>query len=181
MIQVINPLKLLQIPNVPNILGPLIFAILAFLLIFAGKTVVKAVIFIVTGFIASGFAVMLTQLYGINLPLTVILVLAMFIIGGLVGLFLLPLGIGLSLGVIGYSIASTLQSSFIIALLIGMIMFVLGVTLAEKIIIALSAVLGAFILITAAIELGIPLPISILGAIILAAIGIVIQIREGRG
>ena len=180
MIQIINPLKLLQIPNIPNIIFPLIFIILALLLIFAGKTIVKAVIFLVTGLVASAFAVLLASMYAMNLALTVIFALVVFIAGGLIGVFLLPVGIGFSLGVIGYSLASTLQGSFLIALIIGVILFIVGVVLADKILIIISAVLGAFILVTAAIELGVPLFVAILGAMILAAVGIVVQSRGGK-
>jgi len=170
-----------SIPDLPPQIGPIIILALALLLIFAGKGVIKAIIFVIAGLAVLSIALVFAAIYlSLSLPVLIILALAAFIVGGVIGILLLPVGIGIALAVVGYSITQPLFNNTLIALVIAVILFIAGIILADKILIIASVFLGGLMLLSAITALGVPVLAAVLLAIILSCLGIVVQSRGGN-
>ena len=141
---------------------------------FAGKTVLKAIVFIIAGISLASIAVALGSVYIPSIHPVIVGIVA-FIVGGALGLPLLPLGIGIALAITGYTITSPLVNSFTVAVAVAVILFIIGIILTNKILIIISVIQGAMLMIAGLNSFGLPTPISTLIAIILAVVGVVVQ------
>lgn len=145
-------------------------------LIFAGRALIKALVFIAAGLAGASLASFLAATY-IGGSAVLIAAVIGFIVGGLLGVALLPLGIGIALGYVGYSVAQFITGSIAAAMLIGIILFVAGIFLAGRILVGISVALGGLMLLSGLRLLDLPTTVSAAAAVILAVIGLWVQSR----
>lgn len=164
------------IPNSVGLLFALLLVALSFVLMFSGKSVIKAVVFLVAGIAGAlaGLAVGGLLLGPIGAVLVAILG---FVVVGFIGYSLIYLGVGLALGYFAYELAKSFTTSFTLAAIIGIIFFVVGLILTNKILELVTAFLGALLLYDALIYLTVPQPIALVVAVILGLLGLVVQMR----
>ncbi len=171
---------LASVPSVllPDQLSPWVLAAIllgvSLSLIFFGRKVIRAMIFLLGGLAGAYIAATIGAQY---LGTTGILLagLAGFVIGGLFGLLLLPLGIGLALGVFGYALLETLVSNMLVAIAAGATLFVLGIVLSGEILEVTSVLLGSLMFFNIVTYLGLSLPIAFLSVTALALAGLWVQ------
>ncbi len=131
--------------QVPAQLLVLSLLVVSLVLIFAGRTLVKVVAFLVVGFAGAAFGSALAVQY-LSPQWAIIGLLLGFVIGGLLGVALLPLGIGLAVGYAGYVIALDLALGPTAALIAGVAFFIVGAILSGKVLGAVTAVVGGLLL-----------------------------------
>jgi hypothetical protein len=165
--------------HVPKDLLFLALLVVSLALIFAGGTLAKVVAFIVVGLLGAVFGGVLVAQY-ISPQWDLLGVLLGFIIGGILGVTLLPMGVGLVVGYAAYIIALGFGLSSTVALVAGVIFFVVGLVLASKIIIFVTAVAGGFLLFNVLTYFGIDPLASTLVAGGLTLIGLWVQLATRR-
>lgn len=149
-------------------------------LIFAGRTLVKVVAFLVVGFVGAAFGGSLAAQY---LPphLAILGMLLGFVAGGLLGLVLLPLGVGLAVGYAGYLVALDLALGPTPALIAGVAFFVVGALLSGRILGVATALVGGLLLFNVLTHyVGLSLPMATLLAAALTVIGLWVQLEPQR-
>ena len=114
-------------------------------LIFAGKTLVKVVAFLAVGIVGASLGGQLAAQY-LQPQWALVGALLGFAIGGIVGVSLLPLGIGLALGYAGYVLALSFALGATTALILGVAFFVVGALLSNKILGVATALVGGLLL-----------------------------------
>jgi hypothetical protein len=151
----------------------IVLLVVSLLLIFAGRSVVKLLAFLVVGLIGASLggslgAQYLTSLGSLGGALGFLIG---FFAGGLLGLLLIHVGIGLAVGYAAYVLALSLGSGTTMAVIIGFVFFLVGFLLYNKILTVITAVAGGFLLYDA---LGFYLdpPIAGVIAIIVVLVGI---------
>ena len=170
----------LSVPGIlmPNPLSPSVLVVIllgvSLSLIFFGRKLIKAIIFVLGGLAGAYLAAIIGAPY---LATTGLLLaeLAGFVIGGLFGLLLLPLGIGLALGLIGYAVTENLVASHLAAITIGAALFVLGIALAGDILAVLSVLLGSLLLYNVFTYLGLQQPVTAISLVVVALAGLWVQ------
>lgn len=163
------------LPSSVSLLPVAVLFVVALVLIFVGKKVAKALVFIAGGLAAAFLALALLTPYLTGL--SIVAAIACFVLGGLLAIFALRLGIGLALGILGFSLASGL-AGFAIAVVVGIVLLIIGVVLAEKILALATVLLGSLLLIQALTTLGLPLITAFAITAALAALGTYIQTRK---
>ncbi len=169
-----------KIPNIPNhILPPLllalVMAIVALLLIFEGRKVVKALAFLIVGLIGLSIGGALGGQYLSSLGATTGTILGAlmgFFAGGLIGLLLVALGIALVVGYGAYLLTLDLISNSIVAIVVGIVFFIIAVAFYNKILTFVTAVAGAFLLYDALILFGLGPFFSLVLAVLAFGVGI---------
>ncbi len=169
----------------PEVVGTPIFLIallvVSLLLIFFGGRVIKAVAFILGGFIGAYLGGTLGAFFLSSLG-AILGEIAGFLVGGLLSLAFLSLAIGLGLGYSGYAITQLIFGATIPSLIVGVVLFVLGVILSGRILTLVSVFIGSFLLLNALAFAGLQLPLAIVVVSALAILGLWIQnesIRRG--
>ena len=140
---------------IPNGLAPLLAAVPAWLLplsgllislvlIFAGRTVVKVLAFLIVGLAGALLGATLASQY---LPPGGLLVGALLglVLGGLLGAVAVEIGVGLAIGYGAYVLALDFAGEAT-ALIAGIAFFMVGLALSNKILGAVTAVAGGFLL-----------------------------------
>ena len=137
------------LPPVQAYLPPevLLLALLgvSLVLIFAGRALVKVVAFLAVGLVGAALGGQLAALY-LQPEWGIVGVLLGFAIGGLLGVALLPLGVGLALGYAGYAIALGFAAGSTAAIIVGVAFFVVGAVLSNRIIGVATALVGGLLL-----------------------------------
>jgi hypothetical protein len=175
-----NMLALLQgqIPAWLPLLG--LFAV-SLVLIFAGRSVVKVIAFLVVGLVGAAIGGTLAAQFfaGAGDLGTLLGVILGFAIGGLIGVVLVMVGIGLVLGYGAYAVTQQFVSGNIIPLVVGFIFFLVGLALYNKILGLVTAVAGGFLLFDVLIAYGAGSTLSAVIAAALTLAGIWVQ-EKGR-
>jgi hypothetical protein len=165
--------------SVPALPLFVVLLIVSLLLIFAGRSVVKALAFIVLGVIGAAFGGVLGAQYlgALGSYGGLVGLIAGFVIGGLVGLLLLHLGIALALGYGGYALTLYAVDNGTAALVVAVIFFVAGWILYNRILSVVTAVAGGFLLFDA---LGLYLDPTVAAAlaVLVTIIGIWLGVRR---
>jgi hypothetical protein len=165
--------------HVPPYLLFLALLVVSLALIFAGGTFAKVVAFMVVGLVGAVFGGVLVAQY-ISPQWDLVGVLLGFVIGGLLGMVLLPLGVGLVVGYAGYLLVLGLGLSSTVALAMGVIFFIIGLVLSSKIIKVVTAVAGGFLLFNVLVYFGLDPIVSTLIAGVLTLIGLWVQLTSRR-
>ncbi|MDW8084057.1 MAG: hypothetical protein RMI49_02510 [Candidatus Caldarchaeum sp.] len=155
----------------------LILVVVGLALVFFGRKLAKALAFIVTGTAAALLAANFLPQY-LGGPITLVAAIVSFIVGGLIGLFVLRIGIGIAFGVLGYFFTTSFGAELLVAVVVGVILFIVGYVLSDRILAAATALLGGLVLILALTALGFPSIVSLAVAAILAAAGLHVQMRQ---
>lgn len=156
-----------------------ILAVVALGLMFAGRSIIKGLAFLVVGLggAAIGLAAGGTFLGPIGAIAGGVVG---FILGGLVGVTLLEVGMGLALGYFGYLAAHYLLHSFLLAVGIGIVLFFVGVALATKLLELVTAALGGLVLYGVLIFFGVTPLYSAVVSLVLAVAGFYVQQNKRR-
>lgn len=162
--------------GLPEVAVVLILLALSLALAFAGRRIIKALAFVVTGAVVGTLGASLgTAFLG---PLgTVLGAVAGFLVGGLLGMMLVVLGIGIALGYVGYSIANGLFSNEILSLIAGLFLFVIGIMLANKVLEVATAFLGGLLFYNLMTALGTGVEIAVVFGFLVAILGLWTQTR----
>ena len=160
----------------------LLFVLLgvSLVLIFAGRTLVKVVAFLAVGLVGAALGGTLWVQY-LTPQLDIIGVLLGFVIGGLLGVALLPLGVGLALGYAAYVIALSFALGATGALIAGVALFVVGAILSNKILGVATALVGGLLLFDVLVRyVGFGPTFATLVAGLITLIGLWVQLSPGR-
>lgn len=169
-------------PVLSGVPGPvLLLALLgvSLLLIFAGKTLAKVVAFLAVGIIGAAFGGSVAIQYLAPQWQTVGLLLG-FVMGGLIGVVLLPLGVGLAVGYAGYVIALDLALGPTAAIIAGVALFAVGALLSSKILSVATALIGGLLLFDILTRYGSGSTLATLVAALLTIVGLWVQLELGR-
>jgi hypothetical protein len=144
--------------SIPNQLAPLLNTVPAWalllsmlavslVLVFAGRTVVKVIAFLVVGLVGASIGGMLAAQYlvGSGTLGTLLGVLLGFFIGGLIGVVLVAVGIGLAFGYAAYLLTTTLVTGTMIPLIAGFVFFIVGLALYNKVLGVVTALAGGLL------------------------------------
>jgi hypothetical protein len=145
--------------SIPNQLSPLLstvpawalllsMLVVSLILIFAGRTVVKVLAFLVVGLIGASIGGVLAAQYlaGAGSLGTLLGVLLGFVVGGLVGVLLIAVGIGLAIGYAAYVLTAGLVSGTTIPLIVGFVFFIIGLALYDRVLSLITALAGGLLL-----------------------------------
>jgi hypothetical protein len=165
--------------HVPPDLLFLALLVVSLALIFAGGTFAKIVAFMVVGLVGAVFGGVLVAQY-ISPQWDLVGVLLGFVIAGLLGMILLPLGIGLIVGYAGYLLALGLGLTSTLAAATGIIFFIVGLVLSSKIIKVVTAIGGGFLLFNVLVYFGLGSILSTLIAGALTLIGLWVQLASRK-
>ena len=163
--------------------GGSIFAVVlllvAFGLMFAGRSLIKGLSFLVVGLAgaAAGLAVggLLLGLVGAAFG-----ALVGFIVGGMIGVLFLHVGMGLALGYFGFLATRDLSHSFLAAVAVGVVLFFVGVAISAKLVELVTAVIGGVILYEALLFFALAPFYAGLVSLVLAAAGFYAQETKRR-
>jgi len=165
--------------HVPADLLFLTLLVVSLALIFAGGTLAKVVAFVVMGLVGAVLGGVVVAQY-ISPQWDLVGILFGFIIGGLLGVVLLPLGVGLVVGYSAYIIALGFGLSSTVALVAGILFFVIGLALSSKILIIITAVGGGFLLFNVLTYFGFDPLVSAFVATALTLVGLWVQMSSRR-
>jgi hypothetical protein len=159
----------------------LLVALLGFSLafIFAGETLVKLAAFLLVGLIGATFGGTLAVQY-LSHSWEIVGVLLGFVIGGLLGVALIPIAVGLAVGYAGYVVALDFALSSTMALIAGVALFIVGLALSSKIVSVATALIGGLLLFNALTYYGLGSTISTVVAALLTVIGLWYQLGPER-
>lgn len=149
-------------------------------LIFAGRTLAKVVAFLAVGLVGAALGGTLAAQY---LPPMwgVFGALLGFVMGGILGVALLPLGVGLALGYAGYVVALGFALGSTMALVVGVVFFVVGAILSNRILSVTTAVIGGLLLFDVLTRyVGFSSTIATVVAAFVTLIGLWVQLAPGR-
>jgi hypothetical protein len=146
-------------------------------LIFAGRSVVKVIAFLVVGLIGASIGGTLAAQYlvGSGDLGTLLGVILGFAIGGLIGVVLVMVGIGVVLGYGAYLLIQEFVSGNIIPLVVGFVFFLVGVALYDRILSLVTALAGGFLLFDILVGYGAGSTLSLVVAAALTLAGIWVQ------
>jgi hypothetical protein len=157
-----------------SLLYALVLLVVSLVLIFAGKSAIKALAFLVVGLAGAAFgAAAGTLVLG---PIgTVLGAVIGFVIGGVIGLLLVHVGIGLALGYFGYLVTRDLTHIWLLAVTVGIVLFVAGVVITSKVLELATAVLGGVILYGVLTYFGVPPLFALIVAVVATIAGYFVQ------
>jgi hypothetical protein len=159
----------------------LVLLVISLLLIFAGRKVVKALAFLVVGLIGASVGGSLGAQYLSSLGWlgSLLGLLLGFFAGGLLGLFLVRVGIGLAVGYAAYLLTLDVVSSETAAFVVGVVFFVVGMVLYNKILTLVTAVAGGFLLYDA-LTFYIDPGVAVVFAVLVTLFGLWMDLRHRR-
>lgn len=166
--------------NLPTWVLFAVMLIVSLILIFFGRSVIRALAFVIVGLIGAAIGGMLGTQYLVSLGSIGSLVglLFGFVIGGLIGLLLVPLGIGLAIGYAAYLLTLDVVSNTTAALVVAVIFFIVGAALYKKILTVVTGVAGGFLLFDALSFYVDPTVAAAIAALVTLA-GLWINLRHG--
>lgn len=156
----------------------IVLMVIALGLMFAGRSVIKGLAFLIVGLAGAGFGL---ALGGVALGVigSIIGGILGFIVGGLIGILLVQVGLGAALGYFGYLVIRYLAHSFALAVVAGVVLFFVGLALATKLLELVTAAIGGVVLYGVLIFFGAAPVIAAAVSLILAVAGFTVQ-RNGR-
>ncbi len=179
--------------SITNQLGPLTntiptwdlllsLLVVSLVLMFAGRSVVKVIAFLVVGLIGASIGGTLAAQYltGIGSLATLLGVLAGFLLGGLIGVLLVAVGIGLAIGYGAYLLTGSFVSGMTMPLVVGFVFFIVGVAFYGKILGFITAIAGGLLFFDVLIMYGLDSTLSVVLAVALTLAGIWVQEGSGR-
>ncbi|MDG6914944.1 MAG: hypothetical protein JRM86_03280 [Nitrososphaerota archaeon] len=152
----------------------LVLALVALALMFAGRSVVKGLAFLVAGLAGAAFGAGLAGpvLGPVGLVIGGI---AGFLVGGMLGVWLVELGIGLAIGYFAYLAARYLTHSLLLAAVVGVALFFVGLAVSGELLELATAALGGVIIYGVLLFFGSPPLDATVLSVVLAAAGLYVQ------
>jgi hypothetical protein len=157
----------------------LVLGVVALALIFAGRSIIKGLAFLVVGLAGAGFGVAVGGSI-LGVVGAVIGGVAGFLLGGLIGILLVDLGMGLALGYFAYLATRYLTHSLLLAVVVGIVLFFVGVAISSKLLELVAAIIGGLVLYNVLVFFGLAPFDSAVVSILLAAAGFFVQQNRRR-
>jgi hypothetical protein len=148
----------------------------SFALIFAGRTLMKPLAFLVVGFAGTILGAVIGGAYLGFLGLLVGGVIG-FLLGGLLGHLLLSVGIGFALGLLAFMAAQPLTHSTALSLMFGLAFTAAGILLSGYVLALISSILGGLLLFSVMMSFGLPPTLAALLSTGLSTVGLILQGR----
>lgn len=147
---------------------------MSFLLIFGGTRLIRSLSLILGGLIGALAGLTIgSQAYGM-IGATLGFAVG-FALGGVMSLYFLPVGIGLAMGFMGYSVAKTFIPITLVPPLVGVVCFAYGLLLTDVLLSVMSATLGGMVLYDIALSLEMPPFQMLIIALAVSSVGAVTQ------
>ena len=169
-------------PALAHLPAPLLLVALlgvSLVMIFAGGTLAKVVAFLAVGLAGAALGGSLAAQY-LSPAWGVLGLLLGFVVGGMLGVFLLPLGVGIAVGYAGYLAALGLALGSTTSVIVGLAFFVVGAMLSSKILSLATAVLGGLLLFGVLTDYGVGLTLAVFIAGALTLAGSWVQLGSRR-
>ena len=160
-----------------GVLYALVLLVVALALMFAGRSVIKTLAFLVVGLAGAAFGAAAGTLV-LGVFGTILGAVVGFVIGGLIGLLLVHVGIGLALGYFGYLATRDLTHIFVLAVVVGIVLVFIGIIVTSKILELATALLGGVILYGVLLFFGAGPPLAFVVAALVAVAGFYVQYRS---
>jgi hypothetical protein len=170
-------------PHAISGFGGLAFAVillvLSIALMFAGRSLIKGLSFLVVGLAgaAAGLAAGGLVLGWIGAAFGAVVG---FIVGGMIGILLLHVGMGLALGYFGFLAARDLSHSFLLAVGVGIVLFFVEVAISGRLMELVTAVTGGVVLYAVLLFFALAPLYAALVSLLLAAAGFYVQETKRR-
>lgn len=152
----------------------IILTLVALGLMFAGRSIIKGLAFLVVGLAGAAFGAALGGHF-LGVVGTVLGGILGFLVGGVIGVWLVELGIGLALGYFAYLAARYLTHSLLLAVGVGIVLFFVGLAISSRLLELATAILGGIVLCGVLIFFGVPPLESEVLSFVLAALGLYVQ------
>jgi len=152
---------------------------ISLVLIFAGRKLVKLVVFLAVGIAGATIGGILAAQF-LSPGGELLGVLIGFIAGGLLGVGLISMGIGIAVGYAAYLLALDLAISPTIAAITGVTFFIVGLALSGKILTLATAVVGGLLLFNVLTSYGLGPSVSTAVAALLTLMGLWVQMGKRR-
>lgn len=151
--------------------------VVALVLLFAGRTVVKVVAFLVVGVVGASIGGMLAAefLTGAGALGTLLGIILGFLVGGLAGVVLIALGIGLAIGYAAYILTATLVQGSLIPLAVGFVLFIVGLAFYDRVVSIVTSLAGGLLLFDVLLMYGMGPAFSTVAAVGATIAGIMVQ------
>jgi hypothetical protein len=156
-----------------------ILALVAFGLMFSGRTIIKGLAFLVVGLAVASFGIAAGALV-LGVIGAAIGGVVGFLVGGLIGILVVDVGMGLALGYFGYLATHDLAHSLPLAVVVGIVLFFVGVAISSKLLELVTAVVGGVVLYGVLVFFGAAPLYSGLISLVLAAAGFFVQQGKRR-
>ena len=147
---------------------------ISLLLIFFGRRLIQGITFILVALIGGLLGLTMGSAY-LGLPGALVGFVTGFLLGGLASILLLPLGIGIAMGFMGYAVAKIFIGIPFAPPLIGVVAFAYGILLTDLLLPVVSAALGGVILYDITLSFGLPPEQMLVITVAVTATGAVIQ------
>jgi len=160
-------------------LGSALVLLIGLIVALAGKAVARLVAFLVGGAALGLFLYQVGLSYSAHQGQIIPLILGLlgFLVGGILGVLLLPVAVGLGLGFVFFSVASSLFGGFIVPLISGLIGFVIGVVLSKPVLVVVTAALGGYLVYIGLMGIGVERLLAIAGGGLIFILGLILQLR----
>lgn len=178
-----HPLAATFFPQVFSGSGGTIYALaltlVALALLFAGRSVVKGLVFLVAGLAGAAFGAALAE------PLlgtggVVLGGVVGFLVGGVIGVLLMEFGIGLATGYFGYLAMLHLTGSHFLSEVVGVVLFLVGLAVSWSLLELATSVLGGIIIYGVLIFFGVAPFLAAVLAVVLTAAGVYVRWERRR-
>ncbi len=166
----------------PGWIVTLALLVVSLLLIFAGRKVVKVIAFLVVGLVGAAVGGTLAEHFLPSLGSVAYLLGALigFVLGGVIGIFLVIVGVGLAVGYGAYLLTVDVSSSTTAGLVVGFVFFIIGVVLYGKILTLVTALAGGFLLYDVLRSVGLSIDFAAIIAALITLIGLAVDFRSRR-
>ena len=148
---------------------------ISLLLIFVGRRLIQGIAFVLVGLIGGLIGLTVGSTY-LGLPGALAGFVTGFLLGGLASVLVLPLGIGIAMGFMGYAVAKIFIGIPFAPPLIGVVAFAYGILLTDLLLPVVSAALGGVLLYDITLSFGMAPEQMLLFAAAVTATGAIVQI-----
>lgn len=171
------------LPGAEGLFVALVLLVLSFALIFAGRSVIKALAFLALGLAGAVFGsaagALVLGIVGVILGFFV-----GFFLGGILGILVVQLAMGLALGYFAYLVTFDVIHVPLVAVIVGVVLALVGTIIAFILLELVTAILGGVILYGVLTYFGLPALASAVVSVVLALVGFYVQhartTRRGR-
>jgi len=151
--------------------------ILGTILAFAGRKLIKLLMFLAGGLLGGAMAYSLaSNIFSEDLSLIIGLI--GFVGVGLLCVAFIPIIFGISLGFVAYYIADIFVMNVLIGVIAGVVGFVIGIFLYNHVLSVVTGVVGGALILQGLVTLGIPTYISLVVAFLMMVAGTIFQLRQ---
>ncbi|MDA4116691.1 MAG: hypothetical protein OK442_09100 [Thaumarchaeota archaeon] len=168
-----------HLSGIGGLLFAFVLALVAFGLMFSGRSIIKGLAFLAVGLAGAAFGLAVGGSFLGPIGAAIGGVVGFFV-GGAIGLLLVGVGMGLALGYFGYLATRDLTNVLVLAVVVGVVLFFVGVAISSKLLDLVTAILGGVILDGVLVFFGVSPTLAAVISVLLAAVGFFVQFRNRR-